>query len=169
MVAAWPTQLCRHRQFDIAYGAAPCAAYEDGSWPITCDVIVRARGVLHRWAPMHRETLLMTALRLFLFAYAVGLAVYTAVVIADHGWDLFSIFFGDIVAVTWAGQFNADFTGFLILSALWTAWRNRFSATGIALASIALLGGILFLAIYLLWLSRKAESIGDLLGQPDVR
>lgn len=137
--------------------------------PITCKVIVSARDVPHRSAIDTEETPLMTALRAFLFAYVLCLGIYTGVVIANHGWDLYSVFFGDIVAMTWAGQFNTDFTGFLMLSALWTAWRNRFSATGFALAPVALLGGMLFLAIYLLWLSRKAESIGELVGQPEAR
>ena len=33
--------------------------------------------------------------------------------------------------MTWPGQFNFDFFGFLILSATWTAWRNQFSALGV--------------------------------------
>lgn len=37
---------------------------------------------------------------------------------ASHAWNLFPVFFGDIAAMTWAGQFNADFTGFLLLSGL---------------------------------------------------
>ena len=106
----------------------------------------------------------MSALRLFLFAYALCLGVYTAIVVADHGWDLFSVFFGDIIAVTWAGQFNADFMGFLALSALWTASRNRYSPTGLGLAVVAFLGGMMFLAIYLLWLSGKAKSVDELLS-----
>ena len=31
----------------------------------------------------------------------------------------------------WFGQFNLDFMGFLILSAIWVAWRNQFSAAGL--------------------------------------
>lgn len=105
----------------------------------------------------------MPAFRLFLFCYAAGLAAYTAIVIANHGWDLFSVFFGDILAVTWAGQSNTDFTGFLALSALWTAWRNHFSPLGLTLALVAFFGGMVFLATYLLLLSRKADDIGDIL------
>ena len=47
--------------------------------------------------------------------------------------------------MTWPGQFNFDFFGFLILSATWTAWRNQFSAPGLGLALVALFGGIPFL------------------------
>lgn len=109
----------------------------------------------------------MAALRAFLGVFLVGLVVYTAVVIANHGWSLFPVFFGDILAMTWAGQFNFDFSGFLVLSALWTAWRNAFSPLGILLAVVAFFGGMGFLTIYLLILSAKAKDIGDLIaGRP---
>ncbi|MEG3180884.1 hypothetical protein [Sphingomonas sp. LT1P40] len=83
----------------------------------------------------------------------IVLAGYTAVVIGEHGLNLLPIFFGDIAQLVWPGQFNLDFLCFLILSALWTAWRNGFSAVGLALAPVALLGGAGFLLPYLLWLS----------------
>lgn len=109
----------------------------------------------------------MFALRLFLVSFLIALSVYTAVVIANHGWDLYTVFFGDIVRMGWPGQFNFDFMGFLTLSALWVAWRNRFSALGIALAVIALLGGMMFLTVYLLILSTNARSVRDLVTQPE--
>ena len=49
----------------------------------------------------------------------VALSGYTAVVVAHHGLDLFSVFFGDIAKLMWPGQFNLDFTCLLLLSALW--------------------------------------------------
>jgi hypothetical protein len=55
----------------------------------------------------------MVVLRLVLAAHLAVLAVYTAVVIANHGWNLFPVFFGDMAAMGWAGQFNLDFMGFL--------------------------------------------------------
>jgi len=96
------------------------------------------------------------------------LIAYTAVVISNHGWNLIAIFFGDMAAMTWPGQFNLDFMGFLTLSALWTAWRHEFSPSGIALAVAAFFGGMLFLTIYLLVVSFRVN--GDikamLLGRP---
>lgn len=86
------------------------------------------------------------------------LSVYTALVIASHGWDLLSVFFGDIAAMAWPGQFNLDFMGFLILSALWTAWRHNFSALGVALSVVAFFGGMAFLTIYLLVESFRAQG-----------
>jgi len=110
----------------------------------------------------------MLGLRLFLVAFAIGLAAYTAAVVAGHGWNLFAVFFGDMLALSWPGQFNLDFTGFLTLSALWTAWRNDFSAPGIALAAVAFVGGMAFLTIYLLILGARSRDISELLtGRPD--
>lgn len=111
----------------------------------------------------------MAVLRIFLSVFAVALAVYTAVVIANHGWNLFPVFFGDMLAMTWPGQFNFDFSGFLALSALWTAWRNAFSPLGLMLAVVAFLGGMMFLTIYLLILSARSDTIAGLIAGPHVR
>lgn len=105
----------------------------------------------------------MVVLRLFWVAFLALLAVYTEVVISNHGWNLFPAFFGDMAAMGWPGQFNLDFSGLLILSALWTAWRSAFSPAGLMLAGIAFFGGMMFLSIYLLILSFSARDIADLL------
>lgn len=108
----------------------------------------------------------MVVLRLVLAAHLAVLMVYTALVIGNHGWNLLPVFFGDMAAMGWPGQFNLDFLGFLIVSALWTAWRNNFSALGLLLAAVALFGGMMFLSIYVLILSFGARDIQDiLLGQ----
>lgn len=95
----------------------------------------------------------MTGFRIVLATLWLMLAAYTGFVIARHGIDLLPIFFGDIAALGWPGQFNLDFLCFLTLSALWTAWRNGFSAGGLLLAIVAFFGGAGFLLPYLLWLS----------------
>lgn len=99
--------------------------------------------------------LLFRVLLGFLFAC---LAIYTAVVISNHGWNLLPIFFGDMASMGWPGQFNADFMGFLILSASWIAWRNGFSPAGLLLAVCGFFGGIMFLAPYLFYLSYKVDD-----------
>jgi len=113
----------------------------------------------------------MALFRLFLVIFFAILAIYTAIVIAHHGTGLLAVFFRDIAAMTWPGQFNFDFMGFLMLSALWTAWRNNFSAGGLALAVLAGSLGMLFLAAYLLLLSfrEKGNMRAVLLGarRPD--
>lgn len=108
----------------------------------------------------HGTEKVMIALRLVLIALWMMLAGYTAIVVANHGLGLLPIFFGDIAAIAWPGQFNLDFLCFLVLSALWTAWRNAFSGVGLLLAIVAFFGGAGFLLPYLLFLTFR-ES-GDL-------
>ena len=92
----------------------------------------------------------MTPFRLFLLACLIAIVAYTAVTVANHGLNLLPVFFGDMAAMGWPGQFNLDFMGFLALSALWVAWRHQFSPAGFALAVVAFFGGMVFLSAYLL-------------------
>jgi hypothetical protein len=99
----------------------------------------------------------VTAFRLLLIAMCAILVGYTGVVIANHGMGLINVFFGDMAAMGWPGQFNLDFMFMLTLSALWVAWRHQFSMAGLLLGLLALFGGSLFLSTYLLalsWLTR---------------
>jgi hypothetical protein len=100
----------------------------------------------------------VTVFRLLATVMLIALASFTAVVVAHHGLDLLPIFFGDMAAGGWPGQFNADFLTFLTLSALWTAWRNSFRPSGIMLGAVAFFLGGAFLLTYLLYLSWKAQG-----------
>jgi len=100
----------------------------------------------------------MTIFRVFLAAIFVSLIAYTGVTISNHGINLLPVFFGDMKDMAWPGQFNFDFMGFLALSALWTAWRNRFLPAGFGLAVLAFFGGMLFLSAYLFILTFEAEG-----------
>ena len=102
----------------------------------------------------------MRAFQIFLAAIFVSIVAYTAVVGINHGWNLLPVFFGDMMTMTWPGQFNFDFMGFLLLSGLWVSWRHQFSAGGLTLGVVAVFGGMMFLSIYLLWASVAAK--GDL-------
>ena len=95
------------------------------------------------------------------------LSSYTIFVISRHGLDFLPIFFGDIALGGWPGQFNADFMTMLILSALWTAWRNGFTVGAIGLGFLAFNFGGAFLSLYLLWLSfqHHGDVTKILLGQ----
>lgn len=95
----------------------------------------------------------MTLFRLFLGTCLAVILIYTGFTIAHHGWNLIPIFFGDMAAMGWPGQFNLDFFGFLLLSGIWTAWRGHFRPVSLLLALIAVFGGMLFLSLYLLMLS----------------
>jgi len=99
----------------------------------------------------------MALFRLMLVSWLIIITVYTAFVVAQHGLNLFPAFFGDIARMGWAGEFNMDFMSFLFLSACWVAWRHHFSATGLLLAIPAFLGGMPFLTIYLLIVSRAPD------------
>lgn len=100
----------------------------------------------------------MNAFRLLLVVMFIIISAYTTVVISTHGMNLLPVFFGAMANMDWPGQFNVDFTCFLVLSALWVSWRHRFSAAGLVLGLIALFGGVLFLSAYLLIESIKADG-----------
>jgi hypothetical protein len=97
----------------------------------------------------------MNLFKALLALQSIGILSYTLVVGNNHGWNLFEVFFRDILSLNWPGQFNLDFTFMLMLAGLWTAWRNRFSTQGLGLGAIAFVGGISFLAPYLLVLTFK--------------
>lgn len=113
----------------------------------------------------------MVWFRVFLGASLLSILIYTGVTIHAHGWNLLPIFFGDMAAMARPGQFNFDFFTFLLLSGLWTVWRNAFTLGGLALGLIAVFGGMLFLSIYLIILSfRHQGNISDMmLGAERVR
>lgn len=100
----------------------------------------------------------MKAFRILLVIMIIWILGITGVVVINHGWNLIPIFFGDILSFTWPGQFNADFMCFLLLSGLWVAWRNQFSPVGLILMTIAIFGGIMFLAPYLLIVSYQVDG-----------
>lgn len=113
----------------------------------------------------------MTLFRLFLATCLIVITAYTSVTVANHGLNLLPVFFGDMAAMAWPGQFNLDFFCFLLLSGLWVAWRHQFSAGGLGLGLIAVFGGMPFLSAYLLIASFKTK--GDikamLLGEARAR
>ena len=100
----------------------------------------------------------MTFLRVLLVAMLVTLVIYTGFAIVNDGPFFFAIAAGDVAALGWPGQFNLDFVCYLILSAIWVAWRHKFSMIGIGLGLIASVGGIIFLSIYLLIASYRANG-----------
>jgi hypothetical protein len=96
--------------------------------------------------------------RALLVLILVVLASYTAIVVANYGWNFFPTAFGDMFAMTWQKQFNLDFMGYLILSAVWTAWRHHFSPIGLLLGVVAFFGGMIFLTVYLLLASFQVKG-----------
>lgn len=105
----------------------------------------------------------MNAFRSLLVLMIVSIIAYTLIAGVNQGWNLFSLFFGDIAAMTWSGQFNLDFTYFLVLTGLWIAWRHQFSLDGLALGLIAIFSGTIVVAPYLLFATFQANGDMDVL------
>ena len=100
----------------------------------------------------------MTGFRLILSLILVAIVAYTVPVVAQHGFNLLPVFFGDIARMGWPGQFNFDFLGFLILSGLWLAWRHQFSPGGVGLGILGFFGGAPVLTAYLLVVSYRSHG-----------
>ena len=102
-----------------------------------------------------------STLKVIVAVQFVVLFIYTAITVSNHGlFVLFNIFFSDIAKMEWPGQFNMDFLCMLILSCLWTTWRNQFTVKGYLLGALAFVGGTGFLAPYLFVL--LSQTKGDL-------
>ena len=56
----------------------------------------------------------MTLVRLSLALLFVVISGYTAITISNEGLNLFPAFFGDMAKMVWPGQFNVNFSIFLI-------------------------------------------------------
>jgi hypothetical protein len=100
----------------------------------------------------------LTAFRALLISLWLILAGYTAIVISNQGTGFFKVFFGDLMAMGWPGQFNLDFLFLLLLATLWVAWRHRFSGAGLLLGALVLCGGNLFLMAYLVVVTGQARG-----------
>lgn len=100
----------------------------------------------------------MLALRLFLIIGWTVLLAYTSFTVGKEGINLFPAFFGAMASGSWQGQFNLDFMLMLMLSALWTGWRNGWSVSGSLLAIVAFFGGAAFLKVYLLVLLHREQG-----------
>jgi len=101
----------------------------------------------------------MKLFRAFLLLIILVVVAYTLPVVQAEGLlVLFPTFFGEIGNLSWQGQFNLDFLAFLLLSGLWTAWRNKFSLKGNLLGIGAVFLGAPYLAAYLIYLSFACEG-----------
>ena len=100
----------------------------------------------------------MVLFRALLLLILLVVSGYTVIVIANYGWNFLPTAFDDMLAMTWQKQFNLDFMGYLILSAVWTAWRHHFSPIGLLLGVLAFFGGMIFLTVYLLVASFQVKG-----------
>lgn len=98
----------------------------------------------------------MAAFRLLLIALTALIVPVTLMALAHGGPDLVTPFLGSVFEMSWQGQFNIDFAGYLVLSGIWMAWRSGFSRAGLILGICAPPLGMLFLAPYLVYLIGKS-------------
>lgn len=101
---------------------------------------------------MENQSNKVTALKSLLLMQTLITFAYTIYVAQHSGWDLFSIFTTNIISFGWNGQFNLDFSCYLLLSGLWLMWRNHFSTISIFLGICSMIIGIIFFAPCLLYL-----------------
>lgn len=66
-----------------------------------------------------------------LIIQTITVLIYTLFTFRNEGVNLLQVFFYNITAVNWNGQFNIDFLSYLMLSAIWIMWRNKFSSNSI--------------------------------------
>ena len=95
-----------------------------------------------------------------LLIQTIALLIYTFLAIKNDGINFFERALEFTTSLMWMGQFSLDFSCYLILSALWIGWRNKFSPDSIVLAILAMILGIIVFAPYLLFLLNKEK--GDL-------
>jgi hypothetical protein len=98
------------------------------------------------------------SIKLLLIVQTLLLVVYTMYVGINEGWIFVSVAINNIKSLGWNGQFTLDFSCYLMLSAFWIAWRNKYTAQSIFIAIVAYVLGIVVFAPYLLYLLFKEEG-----------
>jgi hypothetical protein len=93
-----------------------------------------------------------------LVVQTIGLLVYTFIAIQNDGENFLARAIEFATSMTWMGQFALDFQCYLMLSALWIAWRTKFSIKSILIAIVAMILGIIVFAPYLLFLLTKEKG-----------
>lgn len=95
---------------------------------------------------------------------AIAVVVYTILAFQNEGPNLFPVFFSNIAALGWSGQFILDFSCYLALSGLWIMWRSKFTIVSVVIGLLAMVLGIIFFAPYLLYLlGRESGDVRRLL------
>ena len=96
----------------------------------------------------------------------LSLAGYTALVMAEHGWNFAPHYFAGLARIDWPGQFDLDFTILIVLAAAWIVWRNHAGAASIVLAVLLVPFVSMLLTAYLLYLSwrERGDVVRMLIG-----
>lgn len=99
----------------------------------------------------------MLAFRILLAVSFTAIVGYTVLVVAADGVNFVVPFLADLFAIGWAGQFNLDFSIFLVLAAVWIVWRSDATPQSYLLA-LCMFGGAIFFCAYLFYLTLRAEN-----------
>jgi hypothetical protein len=99
-----------------------------------------------------------TGLTVLLVVMTLVVAILTLIAFQREGAGLFQVFIGNIRAGGWNGQFNADFTCYLLLSGLWLMWRNHFRPAALLMGVAASILGIVVFAPYLVYLLYREKG-----------
>ncbi|UUV22301.1 hypothetical protein [Paenimyroides aestuarii] len=97
-------------------------------------------------------------LKMLLAFMAVTVLIYTLFVFPKEGADLLSVFLTNVKNMNWSGQFNLDFSCYLMLSGLWIMWRSHFKTSSIIWGLAAAVLGIVVFAPYLIYLLSKEKG-----------
>ena len=97
-------------------------------------------------------------LKALLITQTIALLAYTIIAMKNDGFNFVSRAQEFALSMKWMGQFALDFQCYLMLSALWIAWRNKFTGQSILIALIAMTLGIIVFAPYLLYLIFKEKG-----------
>lgn len=109
----------------------------------------------------------MQLFKVFLAIAWIALLYVAINAFGSEGMRAAEIFFGDMQTSSWRSMFNVELLGHLSLVALWVAWREKFSASGIVFGLLCVLVGGLFSFVYVLALSvhNKGDTRQLLLGK----
>ncbi len=99
----------------------------------------------------------MFAARVFLILSAILLWCITVVVTLEYGLNWPAVLLTDLQAMNWRTQFDVDFLVYLVLVAVWVAWKERWGARGLALGFACFNGGV-FVFPYLLFCVVRSDG-----------
>lgn len=100
----------------------------------------------------------MTLFRLSMAASWVMIMSLTLYVVSSYGVNWPAVYFGDLIAMNWRTQFNADFLVHLLLLCSWVYWREESKVKGAIYGFLSIIMGGMFGFAYLLYASYAAKG-----------
>ena len=100
----------------------------------------------------------MTSLRVSLVVFTIIIFAVTFAAAAASGSNWPAVFLGDLFALNWRSQFNADLVIHLALIGVWVAWRDGFGIKGMIYGAFCVICGGMFTFPYLLLASYRANG-----------